>query len=90
MDVALTTTSIIMFFVATPEPLSISEIAFMPAGVAAPPSPSMFDARFTVIYFLVSSDSPLKRAFVKGRHSLVIFALRPARSIISRTLIHTA
>ena len=49
MDVALTTTSIIMFFVATPEPLSISEIAFMPAGVAAPPSPSIFEARLSVM-----------------------------------------
>ena len=49
IEVAFITKNIIIFLLADSEPVSIAEIAFIPAGVAAPPIPSILDARFTAI-----------------------------------------
>lgn len=49
IDVAFITKSIIMLSLALSLPLLIALIAFMPAGVATPPIPNMFAARFIEI-----------------------------------------
>lgn len=47
MDVALMTSSISMLSVALPSSRHILAIAFIAAGVVAPPIPSILDARLT-------------------------------------------
>jgi hypothetical protein len=49
IEVAFMTKNIIIFFVAVELPLYIAFTALMPAGVAAPPIPSIFDAKLTAI-----------------------------------------
>lgn len=47
IEVAFMTSSNSILSLALPSSLHMLAIAFMPAGVVAPPIPSMFDARFT-------------------------------------------
>ena len=89
-DVAAITVSITIFFVATPDLSSIRYIASMPAGVAAPPSPSTFDATFRVIKSTAFSLSFLKSRRVSGRKSFVSFLSIPVFSISFSTDVHTA
>ncbi len=83
MEVAFTTTSIIMAKVALPEPSSSRCIALMPVGVEALPSPSMFAERFNAMIFWVSWSSILKIFFISGRNSFANFSPRPLASTIS-------
>lgn len=89
-DVAAITVSITIFFVATPDLSSIRYIASMPAGVAAFPSPSTFDATFRVIKSTAFSFSFLKSRRVSGRKSFVSFLSMPVFSISFSTDVHTA
>ena len=68
-DVAEITTSIIIFVVAYGVFLSIEQIAPMPMGVAAFPSPRRLADMFIAIYRSVSGDSPRNSRFITGRRA---------------------
>ena len=79
IDVAFITTSKSILSVAL-SPFCINSIAFIPAGVLAPPMPNIFDARFIEIHLYESSLSPLKSRFTIGRKSRESFLSSPVFS----------
>jgi hypothetical protein len=88
MEVALMTTSRLILAVDLPS-LSICRIASMPAGVLAPPIPSIFDAIFKDNHLYASSLSPLKSRLITGRNILDNPASKRVFSIILSTDNHT-
>ena len=84
-DVELSTTSITAFFLER-----IPLIALSPAGVAAPPAPMRFAAKFKVIASEVSSDSPGNSAFVSGFNNFLKNFCTPEASSIFIAESHSA
>jgi hypothetical protein len=87
MDVALMTTSKSILAVAL-SPFCMFSIAFMPAGVLAPPIPSIFDARFIEIHLYASSFSPLNNFFTMGLRRFESLWSSPVRSASFNTESH--
>ena len=90
MLVAFMTMKSIMLSVAFSEPSCIHSMAFIPRGVAALPIPSRFAEKFSVIYCLVSSLSPLNSRLVTGENSLSSARFMPIFCIMSSTDSHIA
>lgn len=89
-DTELITRSIIAEKLALPEPSSNFCIAFIPLGVAALPSPNIFDAIFIAMYLFVSGSFDLNKNFIIGDNNFSNFCPKPLLSTISNMPNHTA